>query len=113
MNDDFNDDLNTPTEADLDDCYGSKYLSAADLGDKKIKTRIAKIRKEPMRQQGGKPWRAPTAARSVPVRAAPRSRYHSRHAAFSKKSCTGEEPVQLKLCEGLFGGFPEFRHRIV
>jgi hypothetical protein len=52
------DDLNTPTEADLDDCYGSKYLSAADLGDKKIKTRIAKIRKEPMRQQGGKPERS-------------------------------------------------------
>jgi hypothetical protein len=53
MNDDFNDDLNTPTEADLDDCYGSKYLSAADLGDKKIRTRIAKIRKEKMRQQNG------------------------------------------------------------
>ena len=53
MNDDFNDDLNTPTEADLDDCYGSKYLSASDLGDKKIRTRIGKIRKETMRQQSG------------------------------------------------------------
>jgi hypothetical protein len=45
------DDLGTPTESDLNDCYGSKYLSAADLGDKKIRTRIAKIRKEMMRQQ--------------------------------------------------------------
>ena len=50
---DFNDDISTPTEADLNDCYGSKYLSAADLGDKKIRTRLAKIRKEPMRQQSG------------------------------------------------------------
>jgi hypothetical protein len=47
------DDLGTPTEADLNDCYGSKYLSAADLGDKKLRTRIAKIRKEAMRQQSG------------------------------------------------------------
>ena len=47
------DDLGTPTEADLDDCYGSKYLSASDLGDKKIRTRIGKIRKETMRQQSG------------------------------------------------------------
>jgi len=51
--DNFNDDISTPTEADLNDCYGSKYLSAADLGDKKIRTRLAKIRKEPMRQQSG------------------------------------------------------------
>src|SRR6516165_9073847 len=47
------DDLGTPTEADLDDCYGSKYLSAADLGDKKIRTHVGKIRKETMRQQSG------------------------------------------------------------
>jgi len=53
IEDNFNDDISTPTEADLNDCYGSKYLSAADLGDKKIRTRIAKIRKEPMRQQSG------------------------------------------------------------
>ena len=50
MSDDFDDDLDTPSEADLEQCYGSKYLSAADLGDKKIRTRIAKIRKEKMRQ---------------------------------------------------------------
>jgi len=54
----FDDDLATPTEADLNECYGSKYLSAADLGDRKIRTRIAKIRKETMQQQGGKPERA-------------------------------------------------------
>ena len=51
--DDFNDDHDTPTEDDLNICYGSKYLSAADLGDKKPRTRIAKIRKEMMRQRAG------------------------------------------------------------
>ena len=50
---DFSDDLNTPTEADLDACYGSKYLSATEVGDRKIKTRIAKVRKEALQQQGG------------------------------------------------------------
>ncbi|MFZ2081839.1 MAG: hypothetical protein WAV38_35345 [Xanthobacteraceae bacterium] len=58
MSDDFIDDLDTPTEADLDKLYGSKYLGAIDLGDKKIRTRIAKVRKEMMQQQGGKPERA-------------------------------------------------------
>ena len=58
MSDVFDDDLDTPSEADLEQCYGSKYLSAADLGDKKVKTRIGKIRKEMMRQQGGKPERS-------------------------------------------------------
>jgi hypothetical protein len=58
MTDDFNDDLETPTEADLDSCYGSKYLGAVDIGDKKIRTRIGKVRKETMQQQGGKPERA-------------------------------------------------------
>ena len=58
MFDNFTDDLDTPTEKDLDELYGSKYLGAADLGDKKIRTRIAKVRKETMQQQGGKPERA-------------------------------------------------------
>ena len=58
MTEDFNDDLETPTEADLDSCYGSKYLGAVDIGDKKIRTRIGKVRKETMQQQGGKPERA-------------------------------------------------------
>jgi hypothetical protein len=48
---DFTDDLNTPTEDDLEHCYGSKYLGAADVGKKRIKARILKITKETMRQQ--------------------------------------------------------------
>jgi hypothetical protein len=47
------DDISTPTEQDLDSCYGSKYLSAADLGDRKIKARLADIRKVQMRQDNG------------------------------------------------------------
>lgn len=51
------DDFDTPTEAtspgDLDACYGSKYLSATEVGDRKIRTRIARIRKEALQQQGG------------------------------------------------------------
>jgi hypothetical protein len=58
MSEEFNDDLETPTEDDLDKCYGSKYLSADDIGDKKIRTRINKVRKEPMQQRDGKPERA-------------------------------------------------------
>ena len=59
VEDDFSDDLGgTPTEADLDELYGSKYLGAVDIGDKKIRTRIGKVRKETMQQQGGKPERA-------------------------------------------------------
>jgi hypothetical protein len=53
MTQDFNDDLNTPTEADLDTYYGSKYLSALEIGDRKIRTKIAKVRKVPLQQQGG------------------------------------------------------------
>jgi hypothetical protein len=58
MANDFSDDLDTPTERDLDELYGSKYLGAVDVGDKKIRTRILKITKEVMQQQGGKPERA-------------------------------------------------------
>ena len=48
---DFEDD--TPTEADLDACYGSKYLSATEVGDRKIRTKIARVRKQALPQQGG------------------------------------------------------------
>jgi hypothetical protein len=48
------DDHDTPSEADLDLCYGSKFLSATELGDKKIRTRIRKVKKEPLRGQDGK-----------------------------------------------------------
>lgn len=55
MSDEFTEhDLDTPTEQDLDQAYGSKYLSAIDVGDRKIRTRIAKVRKEEMRADNGK-----------------------------------------------------------
>jgi hypothetical protein len=47
-------DHDTPSEADLDLCYGSKFLSATELGDKKIRTRILKVNKAPLRGQDGK-----------------------------------------------------------
>jgi hypothetical protein len=53
MNQEFN-DYDTPSEADLDLCYGSKFLSATELGDKKIRTRILKVKKEPLRGQDGR-----------------------------------------------------------
>jgi hypothetical protein len=48
---DFEDD--TPSEADLHACYGSKYLSAMDVGDRKIRTKITRVRKQALPQQGG------------------------------------------------------------
>jgi hypothetical protein len=53
MVDEFNDNIDTPTEADLEACYGSKYLSATDIGSRKIKAKIAKIRKEELKQNNG------------------------------------------------------------
>ncbi len=50
---DFDDFGDTPTEADLDACYGSKYLSATEVGDRKIRTKIARVRKQALPQQGG------------------------------------------------------------
>ena len=45
MSDDFVEtDLDTPTEHDLDLAYGSKYLSATDVGNRKLRTKIAKVR---------------------------------------------------------------------
>jgi len=55
MADEFSEhDLETPTEHDLDTCYGSKYLATTDVGDRKIKSRIAKVRKEELRGDNGK-----------------------------------------------------------
>jgi hypothetical protein len=48
--DDYDD---TPTEEDLEDCYGSKFLTATRLGDRKIRTKIARIRKQALQQQSG------------------------------------------------------------
>jgi hypothetical protein len=47
-------DHDTPSESDLELCYGSKFLSATELGDKKIRTRILKVKKEPLRGQDGR-----------------------------------------------------------
>jgi hypothetical protein len=46
-------DIDTPTEADLDQAYGSKFLSAADVGDRKIRTRITKVKKAELRGNDG------------------------------------------------------------
>jgi hypothetical protein len=55
MADEFTEhDLDTPTEHDLDQAYGSKYLSAIDVGDRKIRTKTTKVRKEEMRAENGK-----------------------------------------------------------
>jgi hypothetical protein len=55
MSDEFLDqDLDTPTEADLDSVYGSKFLSAADIGERKIRTKILKVRKEELRGKDDK-----------------------------------------------------------
>ena len=55
MADDFTEqDLETPTENDLDQAYGSRYLSASDIGDRKIKSKIVKVRKEELKGNEGK-----------------------------------------------------------
>ena len=46
-------DLDTPTESDLDQAYGSKYLGAADRGARKTRTRIKKVRKAELRVNDG------------------------------------------------------------
>jgi hypothetical protein len=54
MNQEFNDDVVTPTEADLTSCYGSKYLSAEEVGDRKIRTKVAKVWMEELQRPNGK-----------------------------------------------------------
>jgi hypothetical protein len=39
--------------ANFDDLYGSKYLSAADLGDKTLRVKIGKVEVADLRQQDG------------------------------------------------------------
>jgi hypothetical protein len=46
-------DAATPTEADLNQVYGSKFLSAADVGDQKIRTEIEQVWKEHLRNGDG------------------------------------------------------------
>jgi hypothetical protein len=55
MGDEFPEtDLDTPTERDLDLAYGSQYLSATDVGDRKIRTKIVKVRNQELRSEDGK-----------------------------------------------------------
>lgn len=54
MGDEFLDqDTETPTEADLDSAYGSKYLATGDIGDRKVRVKIAKVRKDELRSNDG------------------------------------------------------------
>jgi hypothetical protein len=59
MRDDFPDpDPDTPTENDLDLAYGSKYLGVTDLGPRKVRTRIKKVRKVQLTDKDGqKRWK--------------------------------------------------------
>jgi len=51
-------DLDTPTEDDLKAMYGGRMLSTDDIGDRKIRTKIQKVRKEELRKDDGtKRWR--------------------------------------------------------
>lgn len=52
MSDEFEsvDDLDTPTEADLDEAYGSGFLGVVDV-KKKFRTKIAKVRKEKIKDR--------------------------------------------------------------
>ena len=47
------DETETPSEEDLELCYGPKYLSGTEHGDRKTKTKIARVRKQALQQQGG------------------------------------------------------------
>ena len=44
-------DLDTPTEHDLDECFGSRYLGVVDIGDKKIRTKILRVKKEEVKDR--------------------------------------------------------------
>lgn len=49
-------DLDTPTEHDLDEAYGSQFLGVVDIGTKKIRTKIVKVRMQPIEdRKTGKP----------------------------------------------------------
>jgi hypothetical protein len=46
MAEEYEHDPGVPTEDDVDQCYGSKFLGVTDVGNKKIRTKITKVRKE-------------------------------------------------------------------
>jgi hypothetical protein len=52
MSDEFPEtDINTPTEHDVDEAYGSRFLGVTDIGAKKIRTTIVKVRKEEIKDR--------------------------------------------------------------
>jgi hypothetical protein len=52
MSDEFTEhDIDMPTERDLDEAYGSRFLGVTDIGDKKLRTKIAKVRKEEIKDR--------------------------------------------------------------
>jgi hypothetical protein len=54
----FEQDLDTPTEIDLETMYGGRFLSSSDIGDRKIRTKIQKVGKEELsKKDGTKRWR--------------------------------------------------------
>jgi hypothetical protein len=52
MSDSFN--FGTPTEADLDSAYGSRFLSAADLGNERKRAKIARVSLEAVKGNDGR-----------------------------------------------------------
>jgi hypothetical protein len=49
----FDQDLDTPTETDLENIYGGRFLSQGDIGTRKIRTKIKKVGKEELQKQDG------------------------------------------------------------
>ena len=41
----------TPTEHDVDEAYGSRFLGVVDVGDKKIRTKILRVKKEEVKDR--------------------------------------------------------------
>lgn len=52
MSDEFLEhDLDVPTEHDVDEAYGSRFLGVVDIGTKKLRTKILKVRKEEVKDR--------------------------------------------------------------
>ncbi len=57
MNQEWGEDDLTPTAADLDAAYGSRFTSALDIGNKRIRDNVTKVWMEELPQLDGKPLR--------------------------------------------------------
>jgi hypothetical protein len=52
MSDEFPEtDLDTPSADEIDKAYGSRFLGVVDVGDKKIRTKITKVRMEEVKNR--------------------------------------------------------------